>query len=88
MKQSAAAILLFVPLLAFGAGWSYYALNQDGEWERVSRYQLDLAIPDEGGDGEKQRVMILYNPVVAEPPGGDAKPWIRGVDAELVNEVE
>jgi len=89
MRKIPLAILLAFPLLAFGAGWDYYVLNEEGEWERASRYDLELALPKKpGAAGDERRVMILYNRFEDKPEPGNANSWIREVDPALVEEVE
>lgn len=91
MRKTVLFTLLFVPLLAF-AGWDYYTLNEDGEWEQVSRFDLDLEAPDPDGASaaraDKPRVLILYTTVKKKPKRREARNWIRQVDPELVEVVE
>lgn len=88
MRQIAFTALMMFPILALGAGWGYYTLNEAGEWEQVSRYELDLAVPDTDGSTDERRVMILYNPSAKKPPAGNARNWLRGVGTDLVETVE
>ena len=89
MRKIALSILLAFPLLAAGAGWDYYVLNEDGEWERASRFDLELSLPKKtGAAGSDQRVMIIYNRFEDKPEASKAKSWIREVDPALVQEVE
>lgn len=90
MRKTVLFTLLFVPLLAF-AGWDYYTLGEDGEWEQVSRFELDLEAPAPDGasatGAEKPRVLILYT-TKKKPKRREAKNWIRQVDPGLVEVVK
>ena len=88
MRQTVFAALMLFPILALGAGWGYYTLNDEGEWERISRYELDLAVPAADGSGDDRRVMILYNPSAKKPPAGNARNWLPGVGTDLPETVE
>lgn len=85
MKKLALATLLLWPTV-LAAGWEYYVLNNEGEWEQVSRFELDLTAPkvrQSSGTGEDRRVMIIYNRFTEkeEPEGRN---WLPGIGQGLV----
>lgn len=92
MRKIVLAMLLSMTLPTLAGGWNYYVLNEEGEWEKVSRYQLDLALPKpaEAGaaTGEARRVMILYNPRADRARTRNARNWLRQVDPGLVEVVK
>lgn len=91
MKKMTLTVLLAFPLLAFGAGWDYYVLNENGNWEAASPRDLNLSMPrsDAGGTvADNRRVMILYNQTEPEPNRRKTLSWIPQVSGELVEQVE
>lgn len=91
MKSFTLTILLAFPLLAFSAGWDYYVLNEDGNWESISPREVDLSIPrsDAGGNtADSGRIMILFNQTDTEPKRRETLNWIRQIGSDLVEQVE
>jgi hypothetical protein len=96
MKTFVTAALLGIPIMAFGAGWNYYVLNDQGQWEQISPYELDLSMSATGESGEAARgtltrdnrhVLIFYG----KPDQRERRPkhsGIRQVGSDLVEEVE
>ena len=93
MKQIVLVAALLFPVAGVAAGWDYYVLNEDGNWETISPRELDLSTAgryaaDAGDAGEKRRVMILYNQPEPDPERRKTLNWIRQVGSDLVEQVE
>lgn len=90
MKKIAMAMLLALPLAAFGAGWEYYVMNESGEWESVSPRNVDLSMPSESGGmlADGRRIMIVHIRSGEEPRRREPRNWLRQVSSELVEQVE
>ena len=88
MKTTILALILFVLPPSAGAGWEYYVLNEQGEWQQVSPRELDLSAPGAGGStGTEQRVMIRYDRRV-DRQTSKTENWIPQIESDLVDMVE
>lgn len=88
-KKMVFALLLLVPLTVV-AGWEYYVLNDQGEWEQISPRELDLTVPAAEGvvSGDGRRVMIIYDRTVDREAAPRYRNWVPQVRGDLVEAVE